>query len=432
MDFARSTAIAPNGVDALFCSVIRGERGRTLRAQLASRHPERSAEEIEEALQAACKRFVDKAEGISAPGQVYAWIRTTAHRVLSREAGYEGHELPVDPTEGTLQSLVAEDPGPEEEAIANEDEADLATLVREVSSSLSERRRNVLALHGAGYKRPEIASRLGMPERTVKYDLHEIMDEARAALARLSGGGCERGEPLILRFACGLASAAESAQARLHLARCRRCELFSERLDAWREKAGALLPFPAAAEGASPGMLERLAHRTADGLASVKQQLLGGGAQLKQQASATYYRAVDPTPLAAVRPGTVAAVLAGCITIGGGAATYCVQQGVDPLGAATGLIAGTEETKPTDSPPPETTESTPLVPPAPPAGEEAAGETTPPAVEKQPPSEPPPPEQSFEPASPDYPASESQESAPVEGARPAPVSGGGAPQFGGP
>jgi hypothetical protein len=99
MDPARATAIPPSDVEALFQSVIRGDRGQKLRTQLAGQHPESSAEEIEEAIQIACKRFVDKAEGISAPGQVYVWIRTTAHRALSREAGYEGHELPVDPTE---------------------------------------------------------------------------------------------------------------------------------------------------------------------------------------------------------------------------------------------------------------------------------------------------------------------------------------------
>ncbi|HZE04129.1 MAG TPA: hypothetical protein VE127_02830 [Solirubrobacteraceae bacterium] len=53
-------------------------------------------------------------------------------------------------------------------------------------------------------------------------------------------------------------------------------------------------------------MLGRLAHKTADGLSSLKQHALDGSAQVKQHAAATYYRAVDPTPLAAARPGTVA------------------------------------------------------------------------------------------------------------------------------
>src|SRR4029453_15807985 len=55
-------------------------------------------------------------------------------------------------------------------------------------------------------------------------------------------------------------------------------------------------------------------------------------AHLREQSAAAYYRTVDPTPLAGVRPGAVAAAVAGCLAIGGGA-TYCVQQGADPLTA---------------------------------------------------------------------------------------------------
>lgn len=444
VDSAHAPDISPKDAERLFRSLLHGERGARLHTQLASLHPSRSAEEIEEAVQAACKRFVDKAEGISAPGQVYVWIRTTAHRLLNHKAGFERFEIPVDPSSLTLRKVVSEEADPEGELIAGEDEVDLERLAREVSSSLSERRRDVLALHGAGYSRPEIASRLGLPESTVKYDLYEIVAAARSALAELSGGGCERGEPLVLRLACGLASPTESAEARLHLRDCRRCQLFGERLSAWREKAGALLPVPAI-EQASPGLLERVAHRAAEGLSSVKQQVLGGASQVKQQVSASYYRAVDPTPLAVARPGTVAAVLASCVTIGGGAATYCVNEGVDPIGAATGLIAGTQEPETKSSaPPPETTEATPVVPPAPsPASEEpVTTEAESPSVETEPKprseSSPPPPEQSFEPSSPNYPATESSaeyqapESSLAESAEPAPVSGGGAPQFGGP
>lgn len=215
---------------------------------------------IEEAIQSACDFFVDKGEGISAPGQVYTWVRTTAHRILSREEDQHLRELPTDPTHERLQEVIAEEPGPAEEAIAHEDEADLEALVREVSDSLSERKREILALYGAGYKRPEIAAHLGLTERAVKRDLLEIMDEARVAIAEKAGGGCLRGEPLVLRFAYGLASTAEAEQARLHMKGCHRCEVLWERLDAWREKAAVLLPAPAI-EQASPGFLGGASHR---------------------------------------------------------------------------------------------------------------------------------------------------------------------------
>jgi RNA polymerase sigma factor (sigma-70 family) len=198
-----STATAPNGTDALLQSLVRGARGRALRVQLAARYPDCSPDAIEEAIQYACKSFLDEAEGISAPGQVYAWIRTAAHRSLGREADLHHRELMVDSVEDGLEEVSAEDPGPVEELIALEDDADLSMLVEEVSSSLSDRRRDVLALYGAGYKRPQIAERLGLTERAVKRDLLEIMDQAR--------GRSWRGWPAAAAIAASPWSCASSA-----------------------------------------------------------------------------------------------------------------------------------------------------------------------------------------------------------------------------
>jgi RNA polymerase sigma factor (sigma-70 family) len=455
MDPHGSAEISESG-ELLLGGVIRGGRARALRAQLASRHPRRSAEEIEEAVQTACESFIAQGETISEPGALYAWIRTVAHRSLVREDEQREHEIVVDPIDGILKRTASEERGPAEELIALEDDTDLELLVREVASSLSGRRREILALWGSGLKRPEIAALLGIGERAVKRDLLAIMEEARAVLARQAGGGCEIGEPLVLRAACGIASGAEVEEAHLHLSRCDRCVAFTERLDLWRKKAGALLPAPAAVEQASPGALERLGHRVAHGISSVKQQVLGGGAELKQQATAaTYSRAVDPAPLAAVRPGAVAAVVVGCLAAVGGGATYCAQHGVDPLGAAANLIAGTQESEPSPSPAPtEATEPAPVVPPPPPVTEEApAYQPTAPTrpettytpepksePEPEPKSEPEPePEASFEPAAPvtavpseGVVAEPATESAPTVKAKPTPAPSGDAPQFGGP
>jgi RNA polymerase sigma factor (sigma-70 family) len=173
------------------------------------------------------------------------------------------------------------------------------------------------------------------------------------------------------------------------------------------------------------GLLERAVQKSAEGLAA-----------LKQHAATAYYRTADPTPLAAARPGTVATVVAGCIAVGGGA-TYCVEQGVDPLGAASGLVAASEEKEPPpEKPPPEPVEPPPLPapPPAPPASEEVpvAEEVAPPPEVEEPAPEPPPPppEQTFEPSSPEYPAYEataSESSSPPSAPRPAPADDG--PQF---
>jgi RNA polymerase sigma factor (sigma-70 family) len=418
--------------------------------QLASWHPECSPEEVEDAIQTACKRFLEHAE-MRGPGEVYIWIRTTAHRALNRETARHAREFAVDPVEDRVASIVADEPGPAEELICGEDDADLSRLVDEVAGSLSPRGQAVLALHGAGYNRPEIADRLGVSERIVKRNLEEVMDKARAVVARLSGGGCSFGESLVLRFTCGLSTSTEAAQARDHLSHCPRCQVFCERLIAWREKAGATLPAPVA-EGASPGVLDRVAQKATDGFVSVKQQILDSGAQLKQQATTTYARAVEVTPtFAGARPGTTLAVVGTCLAVGGGAASYCVEKGVSPIGAARGLIASEADKQPDlASPPPEPESSGSVYIPAetPPPSEEPppVEEATPPGAEKQektePSSQPPPPEDSYEPVRPEYMASESEgtessegteETSSVESSRqPDAVPAGAGPQLGGP
>lgn len=452
MDPATASTIPPSPVhpEALQDFGRNGARGRSLRAQLASRFPGRAEQEIEDAVQTACRCFLGEAEGITDPGQVYAWLRTTAHHALIRELDRRDREVAIDPNELVHDEKLLEETEPADELIALEDEEDLEILVRDVAAALSERRQEILALWAAGHKRPEIAARLGLRERAVKRDLMAILEQARVALAGEAGGGCLQGEPMVLRLAYGLASAAEANQARLHLDRCRRCEQLKLRLETWREKAGALLPVPAA-EAASPGVFEQLAHRGADALGSLKQQVAGGGAQVKQQATlSAYSRAADPTPIAGVRPGAVIAVVAGCIAVGGGA-TYCVEQGVDPFGAATGLIAGsgdggepepappTEVTEPADvTPPPVTYEPQPSEPePAVPPTVEPKPEPRP-EPEPEPEPAPPPPEANFEPSAPVAPTSAGEMSAPaVESAppvtpKPAPVPSDSPPQFGGP
>ena len=449
-----------------------GACGRRLRAALASRYPDRPAEEIEDAVQSACAAFLAEGHGISDPNAVLAWLRTAAPRALLRELKLRRRSGPEDPADGTIASAASAHLGPAEELIALEDDLDLDVLVREITDSLSEARRDVLALWAAGLGRAEISQRLGVSERVVKRSLEEIMGEARAALARHAGGGCSDGENLVMRSACGLTGAAEAARSRLHLSGCTPCSLFAERLESWREKAGALLPVPAALEASSPGLLGRAAERAGHAVGAVRRQVLGGGAQARQQAGAVYGRTVDPTPLTGFRPGAVAAVVAGCIAIGGGA-SYCARSGLDPIGAADNLLAGGQEQKEAPPAKPEYTPESPVVAPAPaeapkeePAVEHPAPEPQPveapapepspkaeakaapepePHPEPEPQPEPeevtPPPEQSFEPASPEYPATEQPSSSSSPGstsqpesetAKPTPVPAHEAPQFGGP
>jgi hypothetical protein len=135
--------------------------------------------------------------------------------------------------------------------------------------------------------------------------------------------------------------------AQLHLATCPRCGALYERLDVWREKVAAVLPIPAVAQ-ARPGLLERAVHAAADRVGGPEPRpsgVLDASGRLKQHAAATYSRVVDPTPLAGVRPGAVAAALAGCLAVGGGA-TYCVQRGVDPIAGLSGATSTARHERP--------------------------------------------------------------------------------------
>lgn len=424
-------------------------------------------------MQTACGCFLEEADGITDPNAADTWIHTAAYRAMLREMSRGRRSVPDDPIarEAKDAALVDEGPGPVEELIDLEDTSELEILVRQVASELSDQRREIFGLWASGLKRPQIAAQLGVSEKVVKRGLEEVMRRAREVVATRAGGGCADEESVVLRFVYGLADAGEAIRARTHLERCGRCSTFAEQLEAWREKAGVVLG-PAAVEVAHPGLVGRFVGRAGEALSSAKRHVLGGATQVKQQAAAGYARAADPTPLAGIRPGAVAVVVAGCLAVGTGAATYCAQEGVDPLTAATGLIAGPGEEAKEESPPAKEPEGatepveTPAEAQAGPAYEpaEEAPVTTTTPVEKEehhkssgsenesrkeaepaPEEVTPPPEQSFEPASPDYTAtetsssesssSESSSSSSGSGAatsKPTPVPANESPQFGGP
>ncbi|MEX2413519.1 MAG: ECF-type sigma factor [Thermoleophilaceae bacterium] len=359
--------LSNGGAEAWLRSLVVGERGEALRAQLAADNPDRAPDEIEDAVQTASAHFLDRQPPISTPGPAYVWVRVVAHRALNREREHRGREVAVDPLDAARgPTTVPSADSAEQELIDREDEVDLGRFARELAARLDERARDVLALYGAGLKRPEIAAALGVSHRAVRRDLEEIMEEARIAITRLSGGGCLLGETLVVRFACGLATPTEASRAQLHLTQCRRCERFHERLGLWREKVGALLPAPAADQTA-PGVVERVGQKTSEGLSAIKQQIAEASGHVKQQAANAYVRAADPTPLAGARPGAVAAVVAGCLAIGTG--YTCVEQGINPLTSLPGLGERAPDQRATN-PPPQTIEEPPA--PTPVAGEPTA------------------------------------------------------------
>ena len=425
--------------------IARGDLGAKLRSQVAAWHPNASRDEVDEAFQEACLRAEGRCHG-QTEGEVFTWLRTTTRRELGHMKRRAGREVPVDITAAEFQVVAVADAPPEQLLLESEAEAEVERVTHAVLSRLSERQRQVIALHSHGRQRAEIAAHLGMTPRSVKRAIERIMAEGRDELVRLAGRGCESGEPVVARLAFGLASPRERRQAQLHLAGCPTCGAMYERLDFWREKVAALLPVPVAQQ-AHPGAVERVIHGAADVLATVKQragdgvtaareQLADGTAHAKQQATVTYYRAVDPTPLAGVRPGAAAAALASCLAIGGGA-TYCVEQGIDPTRPLSALVGPERREKPSKARKASATPTaSPTVTPTPTAvvtpQPTATPEPTPtPAATQEPessPDPPPVPADEYEPVRPVATATQASSTP----SKPAPAPAGGPGEFDGP
>jgi RNA polymerase sigma factor (sigma-70 family) len=437
---------------ALVENIAGGERGARLRSHLAAGRSSATQEQIEEAMQEACL-LAERACRGQTESEVFAWLRTTAQRELWRIQKRARRELPVDIDSLPVHPEAWTVAGPEQELIEREDLTEVDEAAHAVLARLSERQRQIAALHTRGHTRPQIAAHLGTTPRTVKRQLERIMTVGRGELVRLAGHGCDAGEGVVARLAFGLASPREIQDAQLHLALCRQCGALFERLDLWREKVAALLPLPVL-EQTHPGALERalnhvadsftsLRQRTGDGTEALRQQAGDSSAQVKQHASAAYYRAVDPTPLAGIRPGAAAAAIAGCLAIGGGT-TYCVTQNVDPIGSLSAIVgattssqhAETHTTRHVRRKPSATPTQTPTATPSPIATPTATSITPAHSATRQPtatatptatPS--PPPEQEFEPLGT---AANTAQRASSTPSNPAPAPAGGPGEFGGP
>lgn len=344
-------------------------------------------DEIAEASQEAYLRAL-RACPVEDEAAIYAWLRRTMDNLLMDRMRLLSHEAPVSDTAGVFVRASDTSADPERELERTEKRRELVALFELVSRELAPRQRAVLGRYARGVRRRQVARELGLSERVVKRELEMILARARALLVERSGGGCGEGNGAVLRYAFGLASETEAAQAHVHLSSCPSCQAFLERLASWREAAAAAIPVPAA-QDADLGRVERVVHGLAEVATGVKQHITGpaaslrqhagdGAAQLKQQTTATYYRAVDPTPLSGLRPGAAVAAIGTCLAIGGGAATYCAQTDVNPFEGMAGLVQSQSERKP-QSPPERKPER--QQPPDPPAV---------PTVAQQPPPAPEP------------------------------------------
>lgn len=435
---------------ALIEDLAGGELGAKLRSQMIAWHPGATREDVEEAFQEACVHAARACQG-QTEGEVFTWLRTTTRHELGRMRRRAGRRARLEVLADVSTLDVQPGAGaaaPEQELIDREDLADVECVTSAVLARLSDAQCAVAVLHADGRRRPEIAEQLGMTPRSVKRALERILSVGRDELVRLAGHGCDSGEALVARFAFGLATGREVRQAQLHLAGCSRCGELYEHLGVWRGKVAALLPVPAVTQthprlpgralGGALDALCGLLRHVGDGVSAAREHVAAAAAHLKQQATAIYVRAVDPTPLAGVRPGATAAAVAGCLAVGGGT-SYCVQQSVDPIAGLTDLVASAHHAKrskaptkvraaqepapavPTPTPPPA-----PVTPPASQPVVAAPQPSTPPA-----PAPTPTPQDEYEPtAAPATQSAASRSSSTTS--KPAPAPTGGSGEFDGP
>lgn len=236
MELGRNELDRRRATEAQLGLMSTGGRRQALLAQLARWNTDFSREEIEDALQTAtAKAYAGSCPALAA-GQVYVWLRTTAHHEVSHQRRSRRREVLTEPN-ATVFETASPARSPERRLLEHEDELDRLLLAAEVSVDLSPRQRAVLDLYGSGWKRPQIADRLQLSPRVVKRELQRIMDVARATVRRLAGGGCPSGELAVIRLACSLASPSEAARAERHIAACPHCSTLREQLELWHDKA---------------------------------------------------------------------------------------------------------------------------------------------------------------------------------------------------
>ena len=421
-----------------------------IRRQVLGWSPGATEEQVEEAFQEACVR-AERSCHCQVEAEVYTWLRTATHRCLLRMRERREREPIADQPYDDLDPNDLCAPGADTVVLEREKHAEVADVAKVVLEHLSARQLDVAALHARGFRRREIAERTQLSPRAVKRLMEQVLTIGRAELAELAGHGCEAGHEQVARYAFGLARPREAAVAQLHLATCERCGAMYERLDLWREKVAALLPAPPVVD-AHTHVIERVVQSASDLVAGApthaevptgfRRHASDALAHLREHAAAAYYRTVDPTPLAGARPGAMAAAIASCVAIGGGA-TYCVKQGADPITALSGLNPSAEHDKPkravkraqaaqpaapAPSPPaPVAAPPPPATPPPPPP---------PPPATKTQPALPPAPEDEFEPTNPvassTSSAASSTPAASTKTAEPAPAPADGPGEFGGP
>jgi RNA polymerase sigma factor (sigma-70 family) len=254
------------------------------------------------------------------PQQVRAYLTQTAiHKALD-----EGKRAERKRSEPIGERALAElDGGGALDELA-ESSLDSAR-VREIVAELPERQQAIVKLRFYFDRTPgEIQQYLDITERAYRRELERALRHVaeRYELVR-EGRFCESRRSVILAYVGGFAGPSRAVEARNHLATCPGCAHWAAELREATQRGAALLPTPALL--GERGELGRIGEAAA----ALREAIADMAGSAKQHALSLVARA-DPSAAGyatAVRPGAVAAAVAGCVALAGGT-TYCVVEGV--------------------------------------------------------------------------------------------------------
>src|SRR5215216_2185278 len=318
-----------------------------------------------DAYQRALEIYVRRLDTLD-PATEISWLKVVVKHEALAVRRSRAESVPTEDVD--LDGHVADDQRPVDDLLAGRERVKRSA---EALQRLKPDEAKALMLKAQGLSYEEIGESLAWSYTKV----NRCITEGRARFLKVyaeieAGEECERFAPTLAALVGGTASADALLELRPHIRNCAACRATVRELHATRlGRLGALSPLPllvaplrwvarravklvpgndlseregvaevydvaatldpSAIPHARPGGMEWAVHRAGDGLANVKQHAAGA-----------LNRALDPTPLAGVRPGAAAATVAGCLAIGGGT-SYCVTQGVDPIGDLAQVVAPT-------------------------------------------------------------------------------------------
>ena len=411
----RRAGRSESGPDARVSQLIARHERSLMRV---ARHWSLCRDDALDAYQRALEIYVRRLESLD-PATEISWLKVVVKHEALAVRRLRSESVPFD--EVDLDAHAPESQRPVDDLLAGRERVNRsAEALRRIKPD--EAKALVLKAQGLSYQ--EIGDTLSWTYTKV----NRCITEGRARFLKVyaeieAGEECARFAPTLAALVGGTASADALLELRPHIRNCSACRATVRELHATRlGRLAALWPLPALV-----APLRWVSGRLRDGdvpedvrielPGQVRSRFVDWSLQrgseavtsVKQHAVSAYSRAVDPTPLAGVRPGAAAAAVAGCLALGGGT-TYCVTRNVDPIGGLANVVAPAPERKQVE-PRRErrapkravasaelTPAPTPLATPTPAPVEASAQPTAQPTPQPTPePTPPPTPEDEYEP-----------------------------------